>query len=80
MIGPIFQRELSTLPRRPRHFIARIVFLVMLFGIICTTWLLLAGVQPVQNAGDLARFGVLIFQLLAPFQMVVLLFMAALAG
>jgi ABC-type transport system involved in multi-copper enzyme maturation permease subunit len=52
----------------------------MLFAIICTTWLLLAGVQPVQNAGDLARFGVLIFQLLAPFQMVVLLFMAALAG
>jgi ABC-type transport system involved in multi-copper enzyme maturation permease subunit len=52
----------------------------MLFAIICTTWLLLAGVQPVQNAGDLARFGVLIFQLLAPFQMIVLLFMAALAG
>lgn len=80
MIGPIFQRELGTLPRRPRHFVARVVFLVMLFAIICTTWLLLAGVQPVQNAGDLARFGVLIFQLLAPFQMVVLLFMAALAG
>lgn len=59
---------------------ARVVFLVMLFAIICTTWLLLAGVQPVQNAGDLARFGVLIFQLLAPFQMIVLLFMAALAG
>lgn len=80
MIGPIFQRELSTLPRRPRHFVARVVFIAMLFAIICTTWLLLAGVQPVQNAGDLARFGVLIFQLLAPFQMVVLLFMAALAG
>jgi ABC-type transport system involved in multi-copper enzyme maturation permease subunit len=80
MLGPIFQRELATLPRRPRHFVARVVFLVMLFAIICTTWLLLAGVQPVQNAGDLARFGVLIFQLLAPFQMIVLLFMAALAG
>lgn len=80
MIGPIFQRETATLPRRPRHFIARVVFLVMLFAIICTTWLLLAGVQPVHNAGDLARFGVLIFQLLAPFQMIVLLFMSALAG
>ncbi len=80
MLGPIFQRELATLPRRPKHFVARVVFLVMLFAIICTTWLLLAGVQPVQNAGDLARFGVLIFQLLAPFQMMVLLFMAALAG
>ncbi len=80
MLGPIFQREIGTLPRRPKHFIARVVFLVMPFAIICTTWLLLAGVQPVQNAGDLARFGVLIFQLLAPFQMVVLLFLAALAG
>lgn len=53
---------------------------MMLFAIICTTWLLLAGIQPVQNPGDLARFGVLIFQLIAPFQLIVLLFMAALAG
>ncbi len=53
---------------------------MMLFAIICTTWLLLAGIQPVQNPGDLARFGVLIFQLIGPFQLIVLLFMAALAG
>ncbi len=59
---------------------SRVVFAMMLFGIICTTWLLLAGIQPVQNPGDLARFGVLIFQLVAPFQLIVLLFMAALAG
>jgi len=52
----------------------------MVFAIICTAWLLLAGIQPVQNAGDLARFGVLIFQLIAPFQLIVLLFAAALAG
>ena len=52
----------------------------MTFGIICTTWLLLAGIQPVQNPGDLARFGVLIFQLIAPFQLLVLMFTAALAG
>jgi ABC-type transport system involved in multi-copper enzyme maturation permease subunit len=80
MIGPIFQRETSTLPRRGRHFVNRVVFAMMLFGIVCTTWLLLAGIQPVQNAGDLARFGVLIFQLIGPFQLIVLLFMAALAG
>ena len=80
MIGPIFQREIATLPRRARHFVSRVVFAMMLFAIICTTWLLLAGIQPVQNPGDLARFGVLIFQLIAPFQMIVLLFMAALAG
>jgi ABC-type transport system involved in multi-copper enzyme maturation permease subunit len=80
MIGPIFQRETATLPRRGRHFISRIVFALMVFGIICTTWLLLAGIQPVQNPGDLARFGVLIFQLIAPFQLIVLMFTAALAG
>ena len=80
MIGPIFQREIATLPRRGRHFASRVVFAMMLFAIICTTWLLLAGLQPVQNPGDLARFGVLIFQLIAPFQLIVLLFMAALAG
>lgn len=54
--------------------------MAMVFAIICTAWLLLAGIQPVQNAGDLARFGVLIFQLIAPFQLIVLLFAAALAG
>jgi ABC-type transport system involved in multi-copper enzyme maturation permease subunit len=80
MIGPIFHRETATLPRRGRHFVNRVVFAMMLFAIICTTWLLLAGIQPVQNAGDLARFGVLIFQLIAPFQLIVLLFMAALSG
>lgn len=80
MIGPIFQREIATLPRRGRHFVSRVVFAMMLYAIICTTWLLLAGIQPVQNPGDLARFGVLIFQLIAPFQLIVLLFMAALAG
>jgi len=80
MIGPIFQRELSTLPRRGRHFASRVVFAMMIFAIICTTWLLLAGIQPVQNPGDMARFGGLIFQLIAPFQLIVLLFTSALAG
>lgn len=80
MIGPIFHRETATLPRRGRHFIARVVFALMVFGIICTTWLLMAGIQPVQNSGDLAKFGVLIFQLIAPFQLIVLMFTAALAG
>ena len=80
MIGPIVQREIATLPRRGMHFVGRVVFAMMLFAIVCTTWLLLAGIQPVQNPGDLARFGVLIFQLIAPFQLIVLLFMAALAG
>ncbi len=68
MFGPIFDRETIVLPRRPKHFIARGVFAGALFSIVCTTWLLLAGIQPVRNLGDLARFGTLVFQLLAPFR------------
>ena len=80
MIGPIFQREHAVLPRRSRHFVARLVFAGMLFSIICTTWLLLAGIQSIRNIGDLARFGTLVFQFLAPLQLLIVIFMAALAG
>jgi hypothetical protein len=80
MIGPIFQREHAVLPRRSRHFVARLVFAGMLFSIICTTWLLLAGIQSIRNIGDLSRFGTLVFQFLAPLQLLIVVFMAALAG
>jgi ABC-type transport system involved in multi-copper enzyme maturation permease subunit len=51
-----------------------------LFSLICTTWLLLAGIQPIRNLGDLARFGTLVFQFLAPLQLLILAFLSALAG
>ena len=80
MLGPIYQREFTVLPRRSRHYVGRGVFAAALFSILCTTWLLLAGIQPVRNVGDLARFGTLVFQFLAPLQLLVLGFMSALAG
>ncbi len=80
MLGSIFERETLTLPRRSKHFIARVIFAASLFVIVCTAWLLLAGIQPVTNLGDLAHFGSLVFQILAPLQLVVLLCIAALAG
>ncbi len=80
MLGPIFQREYVVLPRRAKHFVARLIFVAMLFSIVCTTWLLLAGIQLVRNVGDYARFGTLVFQFLAPLQLCIVAFVAALAG
>lgn len=80
MYGPIFLREQFVLPKKPRFFLARVVYAGVLFSLICTTWLLLAGIQPVRNLGDVARLGTLIFGLLAPLQLLVLSAAAALAG
>ncbi len=43
-----------------------------------TAWLVLTGNQVVRDLGDLARFGALLFQLLAPLQLAVACFFSAL--
>jgi ABC-type transport system involved in multi-copper enzyme maturation permease subunit len=76
-IGPIFSREAVVAPRRPRHFIIRTVYGISLLVLICTAWLLLTNTQDIQNAGDMARFGSIMFQILAPLQLALLMFLAA---
>ena len=76
-IGPIFSREAVVAPRRPRHFIVRTVYGISLLVLICTAWLLLTNTQDIQNAGDMARFGSIMFQILAPLQLALLMFLAA---
>ncbi len=80
MLGPIFERELVILPRRGKHYFSRVIFALSLFVILCTAWLLMAGIQPINNLGDFARFGSLVFQILGPLQLVVLVCIAAIAG
>jgi ABC-type Na+ efflux pump permease subunit len=80
MFGPILAREWLVTPRRIRFYIQRVVFVLVLFSLVCTAWALLAGIQEVRNLGDLARFGALVFQFVAPFELVVTLFLAAIAG
>ncbi len=80
MFGPIFERELITLPRRGKHYFGRVVFALSLFVLLCTAWLLMAGIQPIRNLGDFARFGSLVFQILGPLQLVILVCVAAIAG
>jgi ABC-type transport system involved in multi-copper enzyme maturation permease subunit len=79
LVGPVFTRELVTSPRRPRLFAYRAVYATVLFGVMCTAWLILTGTQVISNVGDMARFGGILFQLLAPLQLAVVIFFAALS-
>ena len=78
LIGPVFTREAILAPRRPRLYISRAAYVGALFLLMGTAWLLLAGTQVVRNIGDMARFGAILFQILAPLQLAVALFGSAL--
>ncbi len=78
LIGPIFSRELVTAPRRNQHFLYRGVYGTALFVLMCTAWLVLAGTQIIRSVGDMAKFGSILFLILAPLQMTLLTFLAAL--
>ena len=77
LIGPVFTRELVTAPRRPKLFIYRTAYAASLLLLMCTAWLVLAGTQVIRNVGDMARFGSMLFQLLAPIQLALGVFFAA---
>lgn len=78
LVGPIFTRELTLAPRRPRMYIARAAYGFALLVLMSTAWLVLTGTQLIRDIGDLARFGTALVQILAPLQMAVGLFFAAL--
>jgi ABC-type Na+ efflux pump permease subunit len=78
LIGPIFTRELVTAPRRSQHFVYRGVYGTALFVLMCTAWLVLAGTQIIRSVGDMAKFGSILFLILAPLQLALLTFLAAL--
>lgn len=77
LVGPVFTREAVVAPRRVRHYLARTIWAVALLLLICTAWMILNGTQIIQNVGDMARFGSALFQILAPLQLALILFLAA---
>ena len=79
-VGPVFSREAVTTPRRARHYVVRAVYVVALLILMCTAWLVVAGTQIIRNVGDMARFGSILFQILAPLQLALLAFLAALVS
>lgn len=80
MLGPIFIREWITLPRRARHYFTRSLYLGGLWILLLTVWQTLVGWQYQATAGDLARFGLLAFQILTHVQLALLLFFSALSA
>lgn len=80
MLGPIFVREWLTVPRRQRHYVARTAYLGLLWVLGLTAWQATVGWSQTATLGDTARFGLLVFQLFAYLQLILLLFFAALSG
>lgn len=77
-VGPVFTREVATAPRRLRLYISRAAYVSILWMLMCTAWMVVTGTQLVRNVGDLARFGATLFQILAPLQLAIMVFFAAL--
>jgi ABC-type transport system involved in multi-copper enzyme maturation permease subunit len=77
-VGPVFTREVVIAPRRTRLYVARTAYVGALLVLMCTAWLILAGTQVVRNVSDLARFGALLFQVLAVVQLVLAVSFSAL--
>lgn len=80
MLGPIFNRELVTVPRRSGHYGARAA-VVGLLGILgTTTWQATVGFDRDATLGETAAFGLLLFQIVAFVQLLLTLFFAALSA
>lgn len=77
LVGPVFGREAVTAPRRTRFYVARAGYAAVLLILMCTAWLVLTGTQVVRDLGDVARFGSILFQILAPLQLALAVFFAA---
>ncbi len=77
MMGPVFNREAVVAPKRSKTYLGRSIYVLSLFVLLCTGYLVLAGTRSLTSASDLSRFGSGMFSLLAPLQMLVLSCQAA---
>ena len=77
-VGPVFTREAVIAPRRVRTYVARVAYGGAILLVLGTAWAVLTGAQRVRDMGDFARFGMSLFQVLAPLQLAIALFFSAL--
>jgi ABC-type transport system involved in multi-copper enzyme maturation permease subunit len=78
LVGPLFRREALTAPRQLSHFLTRAgyvgAFAVLIYTAAQTTF----GFQSIRNISQIARFGSLIFQIVALVQLLLLIFFSVL--
>ena len=77
MLGPIFLREAAVVPKRPKTYLARGIYVLAMFLLVCTGYLVLDGSRTLTTSSDSARFGGWMFALLAPLQLLILTSVAA---
>jgi ABC-type transport system involved in multi-copper enzyme maturation permease subunit len=80
VFGPIFMREFVTVPRRSSHYVARALSLGLLWMLALTAWQATVGFHRTATLGQTARFGLLLFQIFAYVELVLVLFFAALSA
>lgn len=80
MLGPIFMRELVTVPRKGSHYSSRVALLGLLGVLGATAWQASVGFTQDPTLGEAARFGLLLFQIIAYVQLIFLIFFAALSA
>ena len=76
MLGPIFMRELVTVPRRAGHYSGRAALIGLLTILGITTWQATIGFARDATLGEAAAFGLLLFQIVAFVQLLLTLFFA----
>ncbi|TWT83032.1 ABC-2 family transporter protein [Planctomycetes bacterium CA13] len=77
MFGPVLNREATVVPKRPKTYLGRGVYVLVLFLLLCTGYLVLDGSRSLLTTSDSARFGGWMFALLSPLQLLVLCSLAA---
>jgi ABC-type transport system involved in multi-copper enzyme maturation permease subunit len=78
LAGPLFVREMLTVPRQFKHFLFRAGYLGALFVLMYTAAQVTFGWQVVRNIADIARFGELTFQIFSLVQLTLTVFFAVL--
>ena len=76
--GPIFSREVLTLPRQFRHYLIRSGYIGLLFVLLWTASQVTFGFQDVRGISAMAGFGQQVFQILALVQLSLVLFFSLL--
>ncbi|MCS7020686.1 MAG: ABC transporter permease [Gemmataceae bacterium] len=80
MLGPIFQREVVTVPRRSGHYASRAALIGLLTVLGITTWQASIGFTREATLGETAAFGLLLFQIIAYVLLLLTLFFATLSA
>jgi len=80
VLGPIFMREVVTVPRRAGHHAGRVAVVGLLAILGITTWQATVGFSRDATLGEAAAFGLLLFQIIAFVQLLLTLFFAAMSA